>query len=284
MKVCNQMKDNLIVQDVERSVLRKTTKMFRLDKKIAFVTGAGSGIGEQIARLFAQQGAHVILADIRLDAAEQVAGEIRADGGSARAQQLDVAEESQVKAAIERVAATEGRLDILVNNAGISHVGTILETSLEDWERVMHVNARGVFLCAREGVRQMLAQLPAGGVIINMSSVAATIGVDRRLSYSASKGAVLALTRSIAIDFVTQGIRCNAICPGTVHTPFVESYLARHFAGHEDEVRQQLHARQPIGRMGRPDEIACAALYLASDEAAFVTGSALVIDGGWTAK
>lgn len=258
--------------------------MFRLDKKIAFVTGAGSGIGEQIARLFAQQGAYVILADIRLDAAEQVTGEIRADGGGARAQQLDVAEESQVKAAIERVATAEGRLDILVNNAGISQVGTILETSLEDWERVMHVNARGVFLCAREGVRQMLAQSPAGGVIINMSSVAATIGVDQRLSYSASKGAILALTRSIAIDFVTQGIRCNAICPGTVHTPFVESYLARYFAGHEDEVRQQLHARQPIGRMGRPDEIAYAALYLASDEAAFVTGSALVIDGGWTAK
>jgi NAD(P)-dependent dehydrogenase (short-subunit alcohol dehydrogenase family) len=121
-------------------------------------------------------------------------------------------------------------------------------------------------------------------VIINMSSVAATIGVDRRLPYSASKGAVLALTRSVAIDFVTRGIRCNAICPGTVQTPFVEGYLARHFAGHEEEARQQLHARQPIGRMGRPDEIAHAALYLASDEAAFVTGSALVIDGGWTAK
>ena len=258
--------------------------MFRLDKKIAFVTGAGSGIGEQIARLFAQQGAHVILADIRADAAEQVAGEIRAAGGSTRAQQLDVAEESQVKAALERVAATEGRLDILVNNAGISHVGSILETSMQDWERVMRVNASGVFLCAREGVRQMLAQSPTGGVIINMSSVAATIGIERRLPYCASKGAVLALTRSIAIDFVTQGIRCNAICPGTVHTPFVENYLARNFAGHEDEVRQQLHARQPIGRMGRPDEIASAALYLAADEASFVTGSALVIDGGWTAK
>src|SRR6266849_9103042 len=151
-----------------RNIRRKETQVFRLDKKIAFVTGAGSGIGEQIARLFAQQGAHVILADIRLDAAEQVAGEIRVDGGSARPQQLDVAEESQVKAAIERIAATEGRLDILVNNAGISHVGTILETSLEDWEGVMRVNARGVFLCAREGVRQMLAQSPAGGVIINM--------------------------------------------------------------------------------------------------------------------
>jgi len=258
--------------------------VFRLDRKIAFVTGAGSGIGEHIARVFAQQGAHVVLADVRLDAVEKAAGEIQVAGGTARAQQLDVSEESQVKAAIERVAATEGRLDIIVNNAGISHVGSILETSLEDWERVMQVNARGVFLCAREAVRQMLAQSPGGGVIINMSSVAATIGIERRLPYCASKGAVLALTRSIAIDFVTQGIRCNAICPGTVQTPFVEGYLARNFAGREDEMRQQLHARQPIGRMGQPDEIAYAALYLASDEAAFVTGSALVIDGGWTAK
>jgi NAD(P)-dependent dehydrogenase (short-subunit alcohol dehydrogenase family) len=258
--------------------------VFRLDRKIAFVTGAGSGIGEQIARLFAQQGAHIILADIRMDGAERVASEIRDAGGSARAEQLDVADESQVKAVIERVATTEGRLDILVNNAGISHVGNILETSLHDWESVMRVNAGGVFLCAREAVRQMLAQLPVGGVIINMSSAAANIGIERRLPYSASKGAVLSLTRSIAIDFVTKGIRCNAICPGTVHTPFVESYLARNFAGHEDEVRQQLHARQPIGRMGRPDEIAYAALYLASDEASFVTGSALVIDGGWTAS
>ena len=258
--------------------------MFRLEKKIAFVTGAGSGIGESIARLFARQGAHVVLADLREDAVQRVAHEIQEAGGSTKVQSLDVAEESQVKAAIEQVAALEGRLDILVNNAGISHVGSVLETTLEDWERVMRVNARGVFLCAREGVRQMLAQSPGGGAIINMSSVAAMIGIERRLPYCASKGAVLALTRSIAIDFATQGIRCNAICPGTVHTPFVEGYLARNFAGHEDEVRQQLHARQPIGRMGRPDEIAHAALYLASDEAAFVTGSALVIDGGWTAK
>ena len=258
--------------------------MFRLEKKIAFVTGAGSGIGESIARLFAQQGAHVVVADIREDAAQRVAGEILEAGGSARVQPLDAAEEAQVKAAIEHVATREGRLDILVNNAGISHVGNILETSLEDWDRLMRVNARGVFLCAREGVRHMLAQSPPGGAIINMASVAAMIGIERRLPYCATKGAVLALTRSIAIDFATRKIRCNAICPGTVQTPFVEGYLARNFAGHEDEVRQQLHARQPVGRMGQPDEIACAALYLASDEAAFVTGSALVIDGGWTAK
>ena len=258
--------------------------MFRLDGKRAFITGAGSGIGEAIARLFAQQGAQVIVADIQPDAAQRVTNSIIESGGVANSLLLDVADEVQVCKGFADVANQYGRLDILVNNAGVSHVGNILETSFEDWERVMSVNAGGVFLCAREGVRQMLAQSPVGGVIINMSSVVATIGVDRRLPYSASKGAVLALTRSIAIDFVTQGIRCNAICPGTVQTPFVEGYLARNFAGHKDEVRQQLHARQPIGRMGRPDEIASAALYLASDEAAFVTGSALVIDGGWTAK
>lgn len=258
--------------------------MFRLDGKHAFITGAGSGIGEAIARLFAQQGAQVIVADLQSDAAERVTSSIIESGGVANSLLLDVADEVQVSKGFADVANQYGRLDILVNNAGVSHVGNILETSFEDWERVMSVNAGGVFLCAREGVRQMLAQSPIGGVIINMSSVAATIGIDRRLPYSASKGAVLALTRSIAIDFVTQGIRCNAICPGTVHTPFVEGYLARNFAGHEDEMRQQLHARQPIGRMGRPDEIASAALYLASDEATFVTGSMLVIDGGWTAK
>jgi len=258
--------------------------MFRLDGKRALITGAGSGIGEAIARLFATQGAQVIVADVETKAAEQVTASIVERGGVASALTLDVADESQVSAAFDRLANEYGRLDIVVNNAGISHVGNILETSLEDWDRLLRVNAGGVFLCAREAVRHMLQQEPKGGVIINLSSVAAMIGLERRLPYSASKGAVLALTRSIAIDFVGEGIRCNAICPGTVQTPFVEGYLKRSFPGQEDAVRQTLHARQPLGRMGQPEEIAAAALYLASDEAAFVTGSALVIDGGWTAK
>jgi 2-keto-3-deoxy-L-fuconate dehydrogenase len=258
--------------------------MFRLDSKIALVTGAGSGIGRDIALLYAQQGAQVIVADIQEDAAAAVVAEISERNGLARSLPLNVADEGQVRVAMQETGEQYGRLDILVNNAGVSHVGNVLETSAEDWDRVMAVNARGVFLCSKYAVAQMLQQNPAGGILVNIASVAGMIAVDRRFAYGASKGAVISMTRSIAIDFANQGIRANAICPGTVHTPFVEGFLERNFAENKDEVRQQLHARQPIGRMGRPEEIAAAALYLASDEAALITGSTLVIDGGWTAR
>jgi 2-keto-3-deoxy-L-fuconate dehydrogenase len=258
--------------------------MFRLDNKVALITGAGSGIGREIALLYGKQGAQVIVADIRLEAAQEVVKEIQNAGSVAHALALDVTNEEQVRKTLPEIVREQGRLDILVNNAGVSHVGSILETSSEDWDRVMNVNARGVFLCSKYAIEQMVAQQPQGGILVNIASVAGMIGVDRRLPYSASKGAIISLTRSVAMDFVKEGIRVNAICPGTVHTPFVEGYLERNFAATKDEERNKLHARQPLGRMGRPDEIAAAALYLASDEAAFITGSTLVIDGGWTAK
>ena len=254
--------------------------MFDLQGKTAVVTGGGSGIGAAIASLFAARGAHVVLFERDQGAADVVAKAIRADGGSAAVVACDVGEEAEVRAAFERFDATRARLDIFVNNAGIAHIGTIEQTSPEDFDRLYRVNVRGVYLCARAAVERMLRQ--GGGVILNMASTAALIGIPDRFAYSMTKGAVLTMTRSIAIDYVKRGIRCNCICPARVHTPFVDGYLAAHYPGREKEMFQTLSSAQPIGRMGTPGEVASLALYLCSEEAAFVTGQAYPIDGGAT--
>jgi NAD(P)-dependent dehydrogenase (short-subunit alcohol dehydrogenase family) len=254
---------------------------FRLDGKAALVTGGASGIGAATIRAFVEQGARAVIADVDEPRGRGLASEL---GDAAIFHRLDVTDAENCRAAIAECVARFGRLDVLVNCAGIGLVGNVQETQRADWDRLLAVNVTGVFLCSQAGVDVMLAQDPPGGVVINIASVAALVGIERRFAYSATKGAVLAMTRQMAIDYVNTGIRCNAICPGTVYSPFVEGYLERFHKDNKDEMVQQLHARQPMGRMGRPDEIADMAAYLASDEAAFMTGSGVVIDGGLTAR
>jgi NAD(P)-dependent dehydrogenase (short-subunit alcohol dehydrogenase family) len=258
--------------------------VFKLDGKTALITGGGSGIGREIALLFGKQGATVAIGDINEDAAVLVATEITGAGGEALSVRLDVTDMGSAETAIGTIVEKTGSLDILVNNAGIGMVGSLTETAPEDFARLMSVNVNGVYNCSHVGVKQMLSQTPKGGVVINIASIAGQVAVSRRFAYGTTKGAVISMTQSTAMDYVDQGIRCNCICPGTVETPFVEAYLQRYHAGEVEETRKQLHARQPIGRMGRPDEIAPLALYLASDEAAYVTGAQMVIDGGLTAR
>jgi NAD(P)-dependent dehydrogenase (short-subunit alcohol dehydrogenase family) len=252
--------------------------MFRLNDKVAVVTGAASGIGAAIALLFARQGARVVVLDLDESAAADTVERIRAADAKADATRCDVSDAAQVRAAFAEIDARLGRVDVLVNNAGVAHVGDLEGTTEADFDRVYRVNVKGFYLCAQAALPSMLRQ--GSGVILNMASITALVGVPERFAYSMSKGAVLAMTMSIAIDYMKRNIRCNCICPARVHTPFVDGFVARNFPGREAEMLQKLSEYQPMGRMGTPEEVACLALYLCSDEASFITGQAYPIDGG----
>ena len=244
---------------------------YRLDGKVALVTGGASGIGAATSRELARAGAQVLIADLNLAAAQALAGEL----AGTRAIEMDVTLAVSVEAARAGIA----KLDILVNNAGIGLVGDVASTSEEDFERVMRVNVYSVFLVTRAMLPLLLE---AHGSIVNIGSAAGSVGVKQRFAYCASKGAVLAMTRQIAVDYAKQ-LRCNCIAPGTVQTPFVEGYLDKYHAHEKEKVREELRMRQPIGRLGTPEDIAGLVRYLCSREAEFVQGAVISIDGGWTA-
>jgi len=253
--------------------------MGRLDGKVSVITGAGSGIGQASARLFAREGSRVVVSDIDLTAAQATVDEIVAAGGEAVAEQVDVTDQAQTVALASRVAQRFERIDVLFNNAGIPGVGDVLETEPDLFDRVMRVNVRGVYLMCRAVVPSMIKQ--RSGSIINMSSGIADIGLARRVSYAASKGAVLSMTKSMQVDLAQFGIRVNALMPGTILTPFVERYLKESYADPEEGMAS-IRKRQLSSELGRPEDVAGAALYLASDESKFVMASGLVIDGGMT--
>lgn len=252
--------------------------MFSLTNKTSIVTGGGSGIGKAISTVFAKQGANVYILDMDEGGGNTTAEEILKNGGKAIFNRCDVSNQAEVKNIISAIAEKNARIDILVNNAGIAHVGNAETTNEEDFDRLLRVNVKGVYNCLHEILPYMKQK---GGSIINMASAVASVGIPDRFAYSATKGAIAAITMSVAKDYLSFNIRCNCISPGRVHTPFVDGFIKKNYPGKEKEMFEKLSKTQPIGRMGTPDEIAYLALYLASDEASFTTGCDYPIDGGF---
>jgi len=249
--------------------------MFSLKNKTAVITGAGSGIGKAMAILFAKQGARVHIIELNAAAAEEVLQEITGNDGEAVAHVIDITKQEEVN----RVFQSVGKPDILINNAGIAHVGNIEQTSAADLDRIFLVNVKGTYHCLHAAIPLMKEN--NGGVILNLASIAAVVGLRDRFAYSMSKGAIHAITLSIAKDYLHHHIRCNSMSPARVHTPFVDGFIAKNYPGKEEEMFDKLSKSQPIGRMGTPEEIAALALYLCSDEAGFITGNNYFIDGGF---
>jgi len=253
--------------------------IFSLKDKVSIITGGGSGIGKAIAQVFAQQGSKVFILDLNKTSVDEVVGNIRDQHFHAKAYPCNVAIKQEVKDAVDAIAKEYGRIDILVNCAGIAHIGKLDNTAEADFDRLFNVNVKGVYNAMQAAVIHMKNQ--KSGVILNLASVASSVGVADRFAYSMTKGAVLSMTISVAKDYVKEGIRCNCISPGRVHTPFVDGFLKANYPGKEEEMFEKLSKTQPIGRMAKPVEIAHLALYLCSDEASFITGTDYPIDGGF---
>lgn len=250
-------------------------RMFFLQNKKAVVTGGGSGIGKAISVLFAKQGAEVHIIELTEESAKAAADEIKANGNKVFAHACNVADQQEVLATFEKI----GNINILINNAGIAHVGKADTTPESDFDRIINVNVKGVYNCLYAAIPQL--RISGGGIIVNMASIAALVGLPDRFVYSTAKGAVMAMTLSVARDYMVENIRCNSISPARVHTPFVDGFIAKNYPGNEKEMFKRLSKSQPIGRMAKPEEIAALALYLCSEEASFITGCDYPIDGGF---